>query len=161
MTPGKKAQRCPHFPRVLQKKTPLCVCVGLPASCRAATESIPTDCRTASAAGCSAADREALLRVIKSAHKTVGCPLPSLEDIADTRYLSRAKHITNDSSHPKLQLFDPLPCRRRCSSINTRTHRLLNSDYVYIHIFLRLGSIFYLISQIRCLESQQLWEASY
>lgn len=151
----------PRLPRVPQKKSPLCVCVlGLQvASCRAATESILTHCRTVSAAGCFAADREALPRVIKSAHKNRRLPSSLTRGYCwHPLELSRAEHITNDSSHAKLQLFDPLPCRRRCRSINTRTHRLLN--YGYVHIFLPSGSTFYLISQIRCLEPQQLWEAS-
>ncbi len=79
--------------------------------------------------GCSGADKKALQRVIKNAQNIIGCPLPLLLDIANTRYLSRAKNIVKDFSHPGHHLFSLLPSGRRYKSIKTRTARLSNSFY--------------------------------
>uniref|UniRef100_A0A8D0AWI3 Solute carrier family 12 member 3 n=1 Tax=Sander lucioperca TaxID=283035 RepID=A0A8D0AWI3_SANLU len=48
-----------------------------------------------SLAGSSAADKKALQRVINTAQKIIGCPLPLLQDIAHTCYLSRIRCMLN------------------------------------------------------------------
>ncbi|KAK0134550.1 hypothetical protein N1851_029819 [Merluccius polli] len=76
-------------------------------------ESILTFCITAWYAGCSAADRKALQRVIGSAQKIIGCPLPSLEELAESRCLNSNRSIFKDSAHPAHHLFNLLPSGRR------------------------------------------------
>ncbi len=82
-----------------------------------AIESVLTYCLTVWYGGCSGADKKALQRVIKNAQNIIGCPLPLLLDIANTRYLSRAKNIVKDFSHPGHHLFSLLPSGRRYRSI--------------------------------------------
>lgn len=77
--------------------------------------------------GCSAADIKALQRVVNTAQKISGCPLPSLEEIANTRYLSRATAVTRDRIHPGCHLFDLLPSGKPYRSFKTRTNRLKHS----------------------------------
>ncbi len=85
----KKAQQRLHFLRVLKKKR-LCQKL-LVAFYRSAIESVLTYCLTVWYGGCSGTDKKALQRVIKNVQNITGCPLPLLQDIANTRYLSRAK----------------------------------------------------------------------
>ena len=123
----KKAQQRLHFLRVLRRNNleeKLLVLFY-----RATIESILVYCITAWYAGCSAADRRALQRVINTAQKITGCSLPSLEDIASSRYHSRAVSIIKDTSHPSNHLFDLLPSGRRYRSHKTRTNRLRNSFF--------------------------------
>ncbi len=122
----KKAQQRLHFLRVL-KKNRLCQKL-LVAFYRSAIESVLTCCLTVWYGGCSGADKKSLQRVIKNAQNIIGCPLPLLLDIANTRYLSRAKNI-KDFSHPGHHLFSLLPSGRRYRSIKTRTARFSNSFY--------------------------------
>ncbi|XP_077471517.1 uncharacterized protein LOC144085767 isoform X2 [Stigmatopora argus] len=63
---------------------------------KAAVESTLADRITACYAGSTDADRKAMQRVINTAQKIIGCSLPSLDDIASHRYLSRAVNIARD-----------------------------------------------------------------
>ncbi|XP_071353023.1 uncharacterized protein [Trachinotus anak] len=124
----RKAQQRLHFLRVLRRNNleeRLLVTFY-----RATIESILAYCITAWYAGCSAADRRALQRVVCTAQKITGCSLPSLEDIANSRYLSRAGNIIKDPSHPCNHLFDLLPSGRRYRSHKTRTNRLRDSFFL-------------------------------
>lgn len=123
----KKAQQRLHFLRVLRRnhlEEKLLVTFY-----RATIDSILTYCITAWYAGWSAADKSALQRVIDMAQKIIGCSLPCLDDIANSRYLSRAANIIKDSSHPNNQLLDLLPSGRRYRSHKTRTNRFMNSFF--------------------------------
>nr|XP_033468764.1 mas-related G-protein coupled receptor member A4-like [Epinephelus lanceolatus] len=115
----KKAQQRLHFLRVLsgnnlEKKL-------LVAFYRAAIESVLTYNITVWYAGCSAVDKKALQRVVRTAQRIIGCSLPSLEDIATSCYLSRATKIIRDPSHPGHHLFQLLPSGRRY-----RTAKVMN-----------------------------------
>jgi len=79
---------------------------------RSAIESVLAYCLTVWYSGCSAANRKALQRIIKTAEKIIGCPLPSLEDIANSRCLHRACNIIKDNTHPGHELFSLLPSGR-------------------------------------------------
>ncbi|XP_077470980.1 metabotropic glycine receptor-like isoform X2 [Stigmatopora argus] len=70
----------------------------------------------------------AMHRVSNTAQK-IGCSLPSLDDIASPRYLSRAGNIVRDLHHPGHNLFQLLPSSRRYRSHKTRTNRL--RDYFF------------------------------
>lgn len=61
---------------------------------------------------CTAADRKALQRVVKSVQQISGTQLPSVEDIYRTQCLKRATNISRNSSHPSHHLFTLLPSRR-------------------------------------------------
>ncbi|KAK2173940.1 hypothetical protein NP493_839g01083 [Ridgeia piscesae] len=61
-----------------------------------------------------------LNRVVKTASQFIGRDLPSLEILHLQRLLGRATLISQDSSHPAHDLFEPLPSSRRFRSIKTR-----------------------------------------
>ena len=73
-----------------------------------------------------AKDQAKLQRVIKSAERVIGTPLPSLKSLHDTRALKRASKIIADPTHPGNCLFSILPSGRRLRVPRTRTtrHRL-------------------------------------
>lgn len=52
--------------------------------------------------------KKVLQRVIRSAEKITWGPLPSLNSIASSRYLSRANKMIKDFSHPGHELFQLL-----------------------------------------------------
>lgn len=66
---------------------------------------------------CSAADRKAMQRVLKTTQKTIQCTFTSLEDY-------RAAHTMKDPTHPAHIPFDPLPLGRRLQSTKARTTML-------------------------------------
>lgn len=123
----KKAQQRLHFLRILRKnhlEQNLLVSFY-----RSIIESILTFCISSWYAACSVADRRILQRVIGSAQKTIGCPLPSLEELANSRCLNRTRSILKDIVHPAHHLFNLLPSGRRYRSMKARTARLTNSFF--------------------------------
>ncbi|KAK2174226.1 hypothetical protein NP493_817g02000 [Ridgeia piscesae] len=68
-----------------------------------------------------------LNRVVKTVFRIIGRDLPSLEILYQQRLLGRATLISQDSSHPVHDLFEPLPSSRRFRSIKTRTNRFSTS----------------------------------
>lgn len=75
------------------------------------------------------ADQQALQRVVKTAGKITGTPLPEISTIYNTRCLNRVQNILRDHHHPAYHLFHLLPSGRRYRSIQARTKRLANSLY--------------------------------
>ena len=94
-----------------------------------AVESTLTGCITAWYGNCTAHDREALQRVVRSAERTIKAPLTSLRDIYTKRVGARAVKIMKDTSHPNSNLFSLLQSGRRLRCINARTERLRLSFY--------------------------------
>ena len=70
-----------------------------------------TYCLTVWDASCSAADKKALQCHQHHTKKNHWLPF-SLQETAHTRYLSRAKKIVKDSSHPGHHFFDLLSFRK-------------------------------------------------
>ena len=60
--------------------------------------------------------------IVKTASRIIGGDLHSLEILYQQRLLGRATLISQDSSHPAHDLFEPLPSGRRFRSIKTRTN---------------------------------------
>src|SRR4029434_8329495 len=79
---------------------------------------------------CTEHSRKALQRIVNTAGKIIGAPLPSLKDIYTTRLTRKATSIVNDNSHPAHSLFSLLPSGSRYRSLCCRTTRLRNS---FIH----------------------------
>ncbi|KAL3048745.1 hypothetical protein OYC64_008258 [Pagothenia borchgrevinki] len=102
---------------------------------RGATESILSSCITLWFGSCTAADRKSLQRIVNSAQRIIGAPLPSLEDIYNTRLTRKALSIVGDSTHPSNSLFSLLPSGRRFLSLSSRTSRLGNS---FLHQVVRM-----------------------
>ena len=69
------------------------------------------------------------VRVVKTASRIIGRDLPSLEILNQQRLLGRATLISQDTSHPAHDLFEPLPSSRRFRSIKTRTNRFSTSFF--------------------------------
>lgn len=74
-------------------------------------------------ADCTAAEKKRLQRVIRSAEKTICCPLSSLDDIGNSRCLSRTRKIIRDHLHPG-HLLSLLHSGRRYRSIKSWTNTL-------------------------------------
>ncbi len=60
-------------------------------------------CNTERHASSSEADKRGLQRIIKTAERITGCPLPSLKD--NSRVLNKVKNILKDSTHPGFTYF--------------------------------------------------------
>uniref|UniRef100_A0A9J8BUX2 Alkylated DNA repair protein AlkB homologue 8 N-terminal domain-containing protein n=1 Tax=Cyprinus carpio carpio TaxID=630221 RepID=A0A9J8BUX2_CYPCA len=96
---------------------------------RCTTESILTKCISVWYNNCSASDRKALQRVVKTAQRITGTQLTSIENIYNKRCLGRARNIIKDASHPNHGLFTLLPSGRRYRSLRSRTSRLRKSFF--------------------------------
>ena len=75
------------------------------------------------------ADQQALQRVVKTAQKISGTPLPEISTIFTTRCLRRVQNILQDCHHPAYHLLQLLPSGRRYRSLQARTSRLSKSLY--------------------------------
>ena len=127
---AKKAQRRLYFLRKLKRvKAPIPI---LNAFYRGTIESILSSCITVWGSSCTEHSRKALQRIVNTAGKIIGAPLPlpSLQDIYTTRLTRKATSIASDTSHPAHSLFSLLPSGRRYRSLRCRTTRLRNS---FIH----------------------------
>ena len=123
----KKAQQRLYFLRILRKNN---LTVELLMSFyRCTVESVLSYGVSLWFSSCTEAERKALQRVINTAQKIIGCPLPSLEDIYNMRCLRRAHSILRDPSHPGHHLFELLPSGRPFRTIKAKTNRLKNSFY--------------------------------
>lgn len=76
-------------------------------------ESILTHCVIPWFPATAARDLGKLQRVMHPAERVIGCPLPSLKSLCDSRVLRRARKIMADPSHPGHGLFARLPSGRR------------------------------------------------
>lgn len=123
----KKAQQRLHFLRILRKNN--LDMKLLMSFYRSTIESLLTYCITVWHSSCTEADRKWCQSVVKAAQRIIGCPLPSLSEIYNSRCLSRAKKILKDSTHPSFHLFSMLPSGRRYRSIRVRTNRFKNSFF--------------------------------
>ena len=95
-------------------------------------ESILTSGTTAWFGSCTAVEKKALQRVVKTAQRVVGGELPPLQEIYERRCVAKAESIIKDVHHPSYSLFNALPNPRpgkRYRSIGSSTTRLLNSFY--------------------------------
>ena len=96
---------------------------------RATTESILTGCITAWYGNCTAQNRKALQRVVRTAEKICGCALPHIQAIYDDRCVRKAHRIIKDPSHPNQHLFELLPSGKRYRSLKAKTQRMTNSFF--------------------------------
>ncbi|KAK0143548.1 hypothetical protein N1851_018288 [Merluccius polli] len=110
---------------------------------RCTVESILTSSIRVWYGNCTAQDRKALQRVVKTAQHISGAAFHSLQDIYSTRVTRRAHNIIKDSTHPQHRLFTLLPSGRRYQSLRSRTTRMTNSFYPQaIRLSLRQTSLF-------------------
>ncbi|KAM9459181.1 uncharacterized protein ACWYII_010881 isoform 2-T2 [Salvelinus alpinus] len=96
-------------------------------------KSILTGCITAWYSNCSASDRKALQRVVRTAQYITGAKLPAIQDLSTRRCQRKALKIVTDPNHPSHRLFSLLPHGKRYRSAKSRTKRLLNSFYPPSH----------------------------
>jgi hypothetical protein len=123
----KKAHQRLYFLRVLKKnnmKEKL-----LETFYHSTVESLLTYCITVWYGSCTEAERKRIQQIINSAQRIIGCPLPSLKDLYNSRCLSRAQNIEKDHSHPGSYLFNLLPSGRRYRCMKSRTNRFKNSFF--------------------------------
>ena len=95
-------------------------------------ESILSGCITAWYGNCSAHNRNALQRVVRSAQRITRDKLPALQDTYCTRCHRNTKKIIKHNNHLSRCLFTPLRSRRRGQyrCIKAGTERLKNSFYL-------------------------------
>ena len=74
---------------------------------RCSIESIMSGCITNWYGNCTALNRKALQRVVRSAQIITGGKLPALHDTYSTRCHRKAKKIIKDKNHPSHCLFTP------------------------------------------------------
>ncbi|KAL3065839.1 hypothetical protein OYC64_015890 [Pagothenia borchgrevinki] len=94
---------------------------------RCTVERILTGCITAWYGSCTALNRKALQRVVKTAQNITRTELPSMEDLYSQRLRKKAHRIIKDPHHPSHKLFCLLLSVRRYRSIMTKTTRLRDS----------------------------------
>ncbi len=121
----KKAQKWLYFLRNLKRAK----CHVLTNFYRGAIESILTGSITIWQGLCTAQDRQALQRVIKTAQNIIGSHLPSISDISEMRRWHRARRILKDNTHPSHSSFILLPSGKWYRSICCRTTRLQSSFF--------------------------------
>ena len=92
-------------------------------------ESILTGCITAWYGNCSASDRKALQRVVRTVQYITGSTLSAIQDLYTRRCQRKAQKIVKDSSHPSHRPFSLLPHSKQYRSAKSRTKRLLDSFY--------------------------------
>ena len=90
-------------------------------------ESILTGYINAWYGNCSASDRKALQRVVRTAQYITGANLPAIQDLYTRRCQRKALKSVKDSSHPSHRLFSLLLHGKRYPSAKSRTKRLLNN----------------------------------
>uniref|UniRef100_A0AAY4BNL9 Reverse transcriptase domain-containing protein n=1 Tax=Denticeps clupeoides TaxID=299321 RepID=A0AAY4BNL9_9TELE len=92
----KKAHQRLFFLRTLKKnQLPTTILLNF---YRSTIESILTSCLTVWYGSCTVAERKAMQRVVKTAQRITGTPLPSIEEIQRKHCLHRARSILKDSS---------------------------------------------------------------
>ena len=68
-------------------------------------------------------------RVVRTAGRTVGCELPSLDQLYTDRTVARCAKIISDPSHPAHHLFQRLPSERQYRTIRACTSRFRDSFF--------------------------------
>ena len=96
-------------------------------------ESIFTSCITVWYSNTTVMDRKRLQRVVNTAERIISTPLPSLQNIYNSRVHRRAASIIKDPTHPQHGLFTLLYSGRRYRSVKCRTTRLKNSFFPHSH----------------------------
>ncbi|KAG5852656.1 hypothetical protein ANANG_G00064880 [Anguilla anguilla] len=96
---------------------------------RCTIESILTNCITVWYGSCSASDRKALQRVVKTAQRITSSALPAIQTVQHKRCLRKARSIARDTSHPSHRLFALLPSGRCYRTLRSRTSRFRNSFF--------------------------------
>ena len=92
-------------------------------------ESILTGCITAWYGNCSASDRKALQRVVRTAQYITGVKLPAIQDLYNRQCQWKAHTILKTPATQVKDCFLCFPHGQRYRSAKSRTKRLLNSSY--------------------------------
>ena len=88
-----------------------------------------TGCITAWYGNCSASDRKALQRVVRTAQYITGAKLPAIQDLYTRRCQRKALKVVKYSSHPSHRLLSLLPHDKRYRCAKSKSKTLLNSFY--------------------------------
>ena len=98
-------------------------------------ESMLTGCITAWYGNCSASDRKALQRVVRTAQYITRAKVPAIQDLYTRRWQREALKMAKDSSHPSHRLFSLLPHGKRYRSAKSRSpsHRTPEQLTKWLH----------------------------
>jgi hypothetical protein len=97
---------------------------------RAIIESILTFSITVWFARADVKHKQLLQRIANTATKIIGCEVPSIESIYESRALKKCQSIFRDPTHPANCLFRVLPSGRRLGALKCTTTRSRKSFYV-------------------------------
>ena len=70
-----------------------------------------------------------LRRVVNTARRIIGLPLPAIDSLYNTRLLKKAEAIVRDASHPANHLFKIMKSGVRYRSLPGNSERILRSTY--------------------------------
>ncbi len=84
-----------------------------------AIENILCYCVTVWYSSRTAQDRKDSARVVKTAKRIVGDPLPDLDSVYAERLQKKVRNIAADPTHPGHGLFDPLPSGHKSTHTQT------------------------------------------
>ncbi|XP_030205713.1 NACHT, LRR and PYD domains-containing protein 12-like [Gadus morhua] len=107
----------------------------------AAMESVLTGCISAWYGSCTAQNRAALQRALRSAEQSIRLTLPTLECTYSKRVRARARKIRQDASHPDAGLFTLLQSGRRLRCLKAWTERLRRSFFLQAVRLLNSGGL--------------------
>ncbi|XP_055494275.1 zinc finger protein Helios isoform X8 [Leucoraja erinacea] len=96
---------------------------------RGTIESMLTYSITSWFGSCKAYEQRQLNRIVKTASRIIGAPLPFLLEIYQKLCIRRAISIIKDPYHPSHHIFSILPSGKRYRSISCRTSKMLNSFF--------------------------------
>ena len=102
-------------------------------------ESTLTGCITAWYGNCSASDRKALQRVVRTAHYITWAKLPAIQDLFTRRCQRKDLKIDKDTSHPRHELFSLLSHGKRNRNAKSRNKRLSLCLNIFISFHLRFS----------------------
>ncbi|KAI4871728.1 hypothetical protein NFI96_002906 [Prochilodus magdalenae] len=92
-------------------------------------ESVLTGSITTWYGGCTAIERKALQRVVRTAQYITGVQLPNLLDLYTSRCLRKTRKILKDSTHPSHRLFSQLPRHLRQETSEESSQHILRPPH--------------------------------
>ncbi len=109
---------------------------------RAVIESVLTFSLTVWFGSSTVQQRSQICHITQAASKTIGCDLPTIDEIDVSRLQKEGLTILKDPLHPARHLFTPLPSGRRLRAIKTKSTHFLNSTYCRIVHALNYSGIY-------------------
>ena len=105
---------------------------------RSTVESILTGSFTAWFGSCSALNRSAMERVVRTAQKICGCELPSIQSLYNSRCVAKARRIIGDPFHPNHGKFVESRSRRNGTKYQSLVGKTERAQRTFFYQAIRL-----------------------